>query len=124
MSTYRATAHREGRWWVVEVDGLGVTQGRSLAEARYMAEDYVITVLDLADNTDVEIDFHVRLDDQLEADVRDVKERIARLTEEQQAVGARSRNTVNELKDAGLSGRDIAEVLGVSPQRVSQLVSR
>ena len=30
VSTYRATAHREGNWWVVEVDGIGVTQAFGL----------------------------------------------------------------------------------------------
>jgi hypothetical protein len=37
---------------------------------------------------------------------------------------AASRTAVQELKDAGLSGSEIAAVLEVSPQRVSQLSSR
>jgi len=28
MSAYTATATREGRWWVIDVDGVGVTQSR------------------------------------------------------------------------------------------------
>ncbi|MGX7825330.1 hypothetical protein ACTG9Q_09570 [Actinokineospora sp. 24-640] len=41
MKTYQATARREDEWWVVEVDGVGVTQGRSTAEAHRMAVDLV-----------------------------------------------------------------------------------
>ena len=37
-------------------------------------------------------------------------------------VAAQSRQAARDLKDAGLSGRDIAAVLRVSPQRVSQLL--
>lgn len=50
MSTYRATATAEPRswwrplgrrWYVVDVEGVGVTQGRGLADAQHMAEDLV-----------------------------------------------------------------------------------
>ena len=41
----------------------------------------------------------------------------------QKAAAEESRKVVRRLKDQGLTGRDIAAVLGVSPQRVSQLTS-
>ena len=41
MNTYRAVATREGRWWAVDVEGVGHTQGRDLGEARRMAADLV-----------------------------------------------------------------------------------
>ncbi|SFL17037.1 hypothetical protein [Streptomyces pini] len=37
---------------------------------------------------------------------------------------AQLRETARRLREAGLTGRDMAQVLGVSPQRVSQLLSR
>jgi hypothetical protein len=41
LTTYRAVATREGRWWAVDVEGVGHTQGRDLGEARRMAADLV-----------------------------------------------------------------------------------
>jgi len=37
MSTYRATATREGNWWVIDVEGVGITQSRTLAESHAWA---------------------------------------------------------------------------------------
>lgn len=37
---------------------------------------------------------------------------------------AQLRETARRLREEGLTGRDIARVIGVSPQRVSQLLSR
>ncbi|HEX9335655.1 MAG TPA: hypothetical protein VF892_07205 [Pseudonocardiaceae bacterium] len=34
--TYKASATREGRFWVIEVAGVGVTQGRTVPEAKEM----------------------------------------------------------------------------------------
>jgi hypothetical protein len=41
LNTYHAVATREGRWWAVDVEGVGHTQGRDLGEARRMAADLV-----------------------------------------------------------------------------------
>lgn len=41
LNTYRAVATREGRWWAVNVEGVGHTQGRNQGEARRMAADLV-----------------------------------------------------------------------------------
>lgn len=37
-------ARREDRWWVVEVDDLGVTQAKTTADVVPMARDYVAAV--------------------------------------------------------------------------------
>lgn len=42
MTTYRATATREGKWWMIripEIDGL--TQARRLEQAEEMAREYI-----------------------------------------------------------------------------------
>jgi hypothetical protein len=63
MPIYRATARRDGKWWVVSVDGLpaggtAVTQGRDLDDARHMAQDLVMCLLDVP-ASEVAIEFHV-----------------------------------------------------------------
>lgn len=44
---FKATATREGRWWVVDIEGVGVTQGRTADEARTMAAGLVDAVLNI-----------------------------------------------------------------------------
>jgi hypothetical protein len=44
MSAYTATATREGLWWVINVDGIGVTQSRTLAEAHTWAQGLIEAV--------------------------------------------------------------------------------
>lgn len=41
MNTYTAVVSREGRWWIVDVDGVGTTQARNLTEAQEMAVDLI-----------------------------------------------------------------------------------
>jgi hypothetical protein len=41
----------------------------------------------------------------------------------QRRAAAQSRDAARRLRQAGLSGRDIAKVMNVSPQRVAQLLS-
>ncbi len=60
-----ATAAREGRFWVVDVPGVGVTQGRSVREARAMAADLVEAMTGKAEDVDV----HFELPDDVRAAV-------------------------------------------------------
>jgi len=118
MKVYEAIATREGRWWVIEVEGVGATQGRSVSEAREMARDLVSTMLDVSvDGVDVNIEFLVP-----GVEVRAAREAVAEATKAQVRAARVSRQAAAKLREAGLTGRDAAEVLGVSPQRVSQLL--
>ena len=38
---YTAHVNKEERWWIVRVDGVGVTQAKNLREAQSMARDLV-----------------------------------------------------------------------------------
>jgi uncharacterized protein YjiS (DUF1127 family) len=51
------------------------------------------------------------------------REAVAELAERQRETAALSRSAVQTLADAGLNGAEIAAVLKVSPQRISQLAS-
>jgi predicted XRE-type DNA-binding protein len=57
----------------------------------------------------------------LETQVRQVRETTARAEAAQRKAATMTRTVVRNLKARGLSGNDIAAVLKVSPQRVSQL---
>jgi DNA-directed RNA polymerase specialized sigma subunit len=60
--------------------------------------------------------------DGLDEEARAVREAVAAADHATCAAAARSRKVARELKRAGLTGRDIAAILKVSAQRISQLV--
>ncbi len=60
MKTYRATARREKKWWVVEVPGVGTTQGRTTAEVQRMAADLVAIMKEIPlEQVRVTVEFEV-----------------------------------------------------------------
>lgn len=125
MTTYIATATPDDRWWSVEIHGLppnmvGVTQGRNLDDAKAMAREVVSLLLEVPED-DVDIDLRVagaeELLDELAA-ARAAKEAAARAEQETLARVAR------DLTSRGITQRDAAQLLGLSPQRVAQLAPR
>jgi hypothetical protein len=120
MKRYTATATREGRWWVIDVDGVGVTQARSVREAHEMVDDLVRV---LRDDTDFEIEIHF-LVDKLDATVlaQTVRGKVRMAEVAQRDAAEANREAARRLSAAGVSGGDIAGILEVSPQRVSQLL--
>ena len=122
MSTYRAVAQREGRRWVVTVEGVGVTQGRNLLEAEEMARDLVTAMLGV-DEQDVTVDLAVALDGDLLSRVAEARRLTADAEAAQRRAADVNRSIVLALHDRGLTGKDLAAVLKVSEQRVSQLLA-
>jgi hypothetical protein len=121
MSTYTVHARPWRRGWELHIDGVGVTQSHNLRDAGRMARDYIR--LDTGSDpglSGVEI---VPELGPLAREVDEVRESIAQADRKQRAAAKRSRDIARKLKSAGLSGRDIAAVMHVSPQRVSQLLA-
>jgi hypothetical protein len=121
MRTHSATATHEGRWWVVDVPGVGVTQGRTAREAERMAADLVAVMLDVpVEEVSITVDF--RLVGELAEEVRSTKQAQIEAEAAQREAADRSRKVVRRVLAAGLSKQDAARVLGISAQRVSQLI--
>ena len=121
MNTYAVRAKRWAHGWELHIAGVGVTQSHSLADAEMMARDYIVIDLDVpADAFNVEIT--PEIGDGLDAVVHEAREEVRVAAEAQRRAAERSRDVARALRAKGLSGRDVAAVLGVSPQRVSQLL--
>ena len=121
MTTYVVRAKRWAHGWELHIDGVGVTQSRTLDGAEQMVRDYVETLTgrDVSDATVVvEPDLGG-----LEAKAADVRKQIERAQRENRQAAVASRALVSELRAAGLSVSDTTAVLGVSRGRVSQLMS-
>lgn len=123
MTTYNVRAVRWEHGWELHIDGVGVTQSRSLgANARRITTDYIRIAVGEDAARDAEINITPDLGS-LSRRVAATRRKVRAAAEAQEKAAAESRKIARELKDRGLSGKDIAEVLEVSPQRVSQIVS-
>ena len=115
---------REGRWWAVEIPQLdGVTQAARLAGVAAEARDYIAVTLDVPPSS---VDVRVIVDDTPHArDVQARSERILATRQQAEALEAvaieDAQALVRELTRDGVPMRDIATLVGVSFQRVSQL---
>jgi Fe-S-cluster formation regulator IscX/YfhJ len=119
MSTYTATASRWDHGWQYMVDGVGATQSRTLATGIERVRDLIETV-DGVDPATVEVDLRIDLGG-LEDDAERARELVLTATRLQREAAAASRESVAELRAAGLSLADIGTMLRMSPARVSQL---
>lgn len=119
--TYTVTAKRWKRGWELHIDGVGVTQVKRLNDAEAMVRDYISLDLDVApDSFDVEI--APQVSPEVDREIKVAKAATEEAERAQESAAARTRKVADSLKDEGLSGREIAEVLKVSPQRVSQIL--
>ena len=123
---YKIEVAREGKWWMIripEVDGL--TQARRLSEVDYMARDYIALVT----RTPIDrIRVHVAsIDIPGHGDISESAQHLVegrilaakRAAEIQELTGQYARDLV-ALK---IPIRDVADLLDLSFQRVSQLVA-
>ncbi len=119
------TVTREGKWWMIEIPSLdGLTQARRLTGVDDMARDYAAVALDVPySQVDVEC-VSIVVDG---VDVLPQQRQILELHAEAERLEKESVQKRAELAktlvDDDVPMRDVSEVIGVSYQRVAQLVS-
>lgn len=121
MTTYTVRAKRWSGGWELHIEGVGVTQVRSLARADRQVRDYLETLLDI-DAGAAEVVVVPELGG-LEDRVRAARERTRAAEAAQRAAAQEAREIARQLRAKGLSVTDTAAVLGVSRGRISQLAS-
>ena len=129
--TYVARCVRSGNWWGVEIADAngdhvkgGYTQARRLDQVEAMVREVISLLLDVPEDS-----FEVKLEPDLPADVmREVEEARTRRQQAQQAqreaMSAASRAAADLVKRERLTIRDAGHILGLSYQRVDQLLER
>ena len=121
VTTYTVRAKRWEHGWELHIDGLGVTQSRTLHDAEAMVRDYV--ALDTgAPRDSFRVEIVPEVGNGLDEATRAARQAVAEADKAQRAAASRSREVARALSSAGLSGREIAVVLHLSPQRISQLL--
>lgn len=121
---YTVTAERghDPRVWVLQCEQVpgAISETRRLGEAPELMREAIAFVAQV-DEADVEVDIRPVLPADVEQQVSEAQGAIRDLAAVQIDTAKRSRQAVAALIASGLSGADTAAVLGISPQRVSQL---
>lgn len=120
-----ARVYRDGDWWAVEVPINGTlqgTQGKTLAEAQFMADDLVkMWAEELADEALAHAEVTLTVDGDVKKAVDAVKTAAAQAEAAREVARDAQVRAVSALRADGLTMQDIATVLGVTKGRVSQL---
>lgn len=125
MKPYNITVAREGKWWMIDVPAIdGLTQSRRLSEIKKMAVSLIAITLDVpASQVSVNIVAMI-------VDGTDLVERRQQIDLEREAARQAERKAaalmvdlVRKLDADHVPLRDIGEAVGVSFQRVHQLLN-
>lgn len=121
-SAYRVTARRSGDWWALEVPDLpGVySQTKRLDRAESEAREAIAVMLDVEPDT-----IEVEVDTQLPPEAREVMQAVHRAHKAAEAAALQEREAMRRaaaVLTQNLSQRDAGLVMGLSFQRVSQLL--
>ncbi|MBA3528146.1 MAG: sigma-70 family RNA polymerase sigma factor [Propionibacteriaceae bacterium] len=124
MKTYVAHAVRWEQGWELHVEGVGVTQVRTLDKAEQQVRDLVETMNDQVDASDAKVVLYPEIDG-LEEDIVVARAQMRDAEEALRHAAEKMRHLTIALRDEKhLSVSDTATVLGVSRGRVSQLTKR
>ena len=122
--TYTARCQRSGDWWAISVPDLrGVhTQARRLEKAEAMVRDAIALFLDVPSDS-----FDVRIEPVLPRDLQGKVGRARRVRGEaellqREAAIASAEVAADLVRTAHLTVRDAGHVLGLSHQRITQLL--
>lgn len=120
---YEIVVRRDGRFWSIEIPQLdGATQARNLSEVDEMAIDYIAIVEDVAPES-IAITKRIEVPDSVRSHLDAVAHARAIEAENRTRAAEESRAAARELKQLGLTVREVGETLGVSHQRAQQLIS-
>ena len=121
VTTYTAVCRRSGDWWAISVRELkGVhTQVRRLDQAADMARDAIALMLDL-DPAKIQVEVEPEVPAQVEDALAD--RRAAR--EAERAAESSTAAAARQLLEDGYTIRDVGRLLGLSPQRISQIAPK
>jgi hypothetical protein len=126
---YRVIITRDDGHWLADVPSLqgAHTYGRNLPALDQAVRKVVVLAADLPDEAmpglALKFEYHTG-DAGLDATTREVRELRRQADEIAATATARTSEAAAELVARGISLRDVAALLGISPQRVSQLTAR
>jgi hypothetical protein len=122
-TTYHAYGRRDGKVWFIELPDLGMaTQAKRREQGEDMARDLVALKLDVPPDS-FDVVMHWMLDRVLNDAVLRAVTAKARAAAAQAEASNLLRHAVRVATADGMPMRDIGEILGISHQRVAQLLA-
>lgn len=120
-----ARARRSGDWWAVDVPELpGVfTQARRLEHIPDLVRE-AVSLLEHVEADTIEVAVEPLLDEATVADLAEARSKRERAAALEQEASESIASLARRLTQSGLTLRDTGVVLGVSHQRVAQLLGR
>jgi predicted RNase H-like HicB family nuclease len=126
MKSYKVTYERdEDGWWVATVQGLrGIhTQGRTIGEARHrIREALALEIGRKAETAELKDDVKLPID--VRRLIWEAIKRRVRAEAEKKKAQESQVEAIRRLKELHLSVRDTSELLGLSHQRIQQLIEK
>jgi predicted RNase H-like HicB family nuclease len=122
--TYKVTAEREGEFWIVRVPELDavVTQARRFADVKKNAREAIAVWLDKP-LSEIEVAVNPVIPPAVQKALDEARQLRKEANERFDLAAEAASDAARRLtKDLGLTLREAAEILGVSFQRVAQLV--
>ena len=125
MKTYRVDVVRDEGWWIMHARiprTIIYSQAKRVDDVEPMIRDAIAGVLDVEPES-----FAIELTFELDSDVLDQVARAREVSleaaEVQERASRESRAAVQALRNEGLTLKEAGYFLGVSPQRVAQLLN-
>ena len=123
--TYRVIITREGDDWLAEVPELegASTFASTLRRLREYIREVIILGDDLPDDAEVRTEVEYRIDDPAVQQAVGLHQQRERLDREAEDLRRQTTESIKALLVEGYSVRDTAEIIGITPGRVSQLAN-
>ncbi|NQX29241.1 hypothetical protein HQQ81_17995 [Microbacteriaceae bacterium VKM Ac-2854] len=124
MMEYTSVAHREGRWWIVQCDQLpgALSQVTRLDKAEEAQREAIAFVAQISPS-DVTVRVRASINPEVDEEVLQTRRMKEEIAAAETRAAAQSRALAARLAGESYSLREIGFILGVSHQRVGQLLN-
>jgi hypothetical protein len=127
--TFKVYAMPHEGWWSIEIpnieEALGGeinTQARRIDRIEPMARDAISLLLEIPEHS-FDIEIHFEMTDGMREVLNEMSQAKAAAEQAQSVLAQHTRSAVRYLKEHGFSTRDSGKLIGLSAQRISQLLA-
>lgn len=122
---HRVDVVRSGNWWAIEIPDLpgAFSQARRLDQVEGMARELIALMMAVDEREVGDLDVHVEPPAAFRDLLAALEESVAAATDAKTTEIETRREVVEKLRQAGLPTRDVGALIGVSHQRVSQILA-